>query len=312
MPRLVALVLVLSFLLAACGPSDEDVLRIADERIAAALTAVPTPTVPAQPTPPPTATPQPTSTPQPTATPFPTPTPQPAATPAPTATPQPTPTLVPTATPQPVVEFSAVYQRVWPSVFYLESPTAFGTGWLVEDGFLLTNEHVVTGHATMTVRQADPGSQTFTAAVVAADAQRDIALLTFNTSAVQLREDAAPLEMGTVSADDIARPLMALGYSSTLPAADGSVDSAAANVGVLSHIVEFADTNLGLNLEMDVPVDPGDSGGPVVDEFGRVLGMTRAVRESTSGGQRVVGTFYAVHIDEIRDALPALRRGESR
>ena len=116
-------ILVLSFLLVACGPNDETVVRIA-----AALATVPTPTVSAQPTPMPTATS------------------------APTATSQPTLTLVPTATPPPVIEFSAVYPRIWPSVFYLGNSTASGTGWLVEDGFLLTNEHVITGHATMTVR----------------------------------------------------------------------------------------------------------------------------------------------------------------
>lgn len=78
-----------------CGLSEEEVRRLADERIATAAAAVPT------------VTPAPTPTPQPTATPIalpPIPTPQPTATPAPTATPQPTPTpirLPPTPTPQP-------------------------------------------------------------------------------------------------------------------------------------------------------------------------------------------------------------------
>ena len=40
--------------------------------------------------------------------------------------------------------------------------------------------------------------------------------------------------------------------------------------------------------------------------------MVRAVVERTVGGQRVVGTFYAVHVDEIRQALPALKSGQSR
>ena len=40
--------------------------------------------------------------------------------------------------------------------------------------------------------------------------------------------------------------------------------------------------------------------------------MNRAVLVSTGAGQRVVGTFYAVHVDEIRDALPDLRAGRSR
>ena len=63
---------------------------------------------------------------------------------------------------------------------------------------------------------------------------------------------------------------------------------------------------------MDAPVDPGDSGGPILNSEGLVVGMTRAGLIRTAGGQRVVGTFYAVHIDEIREALPALKRGESR
>lgn len=86
----------------ACGVSEEEAQRLADERIATAAAAVPT------------ITPAPTATPQPTATPItlpPIPTPQPTATPAPTATPQPTPTplpqallaqLVPTPTPFPL------------------------------------------------------------------------------------------------------------------------------------------------------------------------------------------------------------------
>ena len=39
--------------------------------------------------------------------------------------------------------------------------------------------------------------------------------------------------------------------------------------------------------------------------------MVRAAVERT-GGQRVVGTFYAVHVDELRAALPALKNGQSR
>ena len=93
-----------------CGLSEEEVRRLADERIATAAAAVPTVTPALTPTPQPTATPitlPSIPTPHPTATPvtFPlTPTPQPTATPAPTATPQPTPTpirLPPTPTPQP-------------------------------------------------------------------------------------------------------------------------------------------------------------------------------------------------------------------
>ena len=65
------------------------------------------------------------------------------------------------------------------------------------------------------------------------------------------------------------------------------------------------------NPVIDAPVDPGGTGGPVLNAHGEVA-MVRAVQEYTPSGRRVVGTFYAVHVDEIRDALPDLKRGISR
>ena len=52
---------------------------------------------------------------------------------------------------------------------------------------------------------------------------------------------------------------------------DGTVGSAAANVGVLSQVINFGAASGGLNLEMDAPIDPGDSGGPVLDSDGLVV-----------------------------------------
>ena len=105
---------------------------------------------------------------------------------------------------------------------------------------------------------------------------------------------------------------MALGYSGGSIREDGTVGSALVNIGVLSQTVDFGDDSFGLNLIMDTPIDPGDSGGPILNLDGLVVGMSRAGVESTGGGQRVVGTFYAVHVDEIRDSLPRLKTGQSR
>jgi S1-C subfamily serine protease len=302
--------------LAACGPSEEEIARIADERVAAALTALPTP----QPTstPVPTATPQPTPTPfptptlVPTATPQPTPTPFPTPTPAPTATPFPTPTPAPTATPQHVVDWGPVYANAWRAVFSISTPTGSGTGWLLESGLIITNKHVVEGFSTVTVRQGAAGMASFIATVRATDSVRDLALLSYAPALADVDPDALPLTLGDISTGNITAPLLALGYSGTSVKADGTVGAPGANAGVLSQITELSSSASTKNLVMDAPIDPGDSGGPVLDEHGQVVGVNRAVQVATSTGQRVVGTFYAVHVDELRAALPDLRAGVSR
>ena len=313
--RCLALCLI-ALLLTACARSNEELVR---ERIKEALSALPTVAAKVFPTPLPTATPIPTSTPAPTITPMPTATPQPTATPItfpPTATPisnphTPTPVAVST-TPviQPAMSLSDVYRASWPTVFFIETSTGHGTGWLIEPGLILTNEHVVKGHSEVTVRQ--PEDEAFEAVVLAVDSLKDIALLQFDTATIELHPSAEPLQLGQITSNNIAESVIGLGYSEGRIKSDGTVGSAAANVGVLSQVINFGDSGPGLNLILDAALDPGDSGGPILNSAGLVVGMTRAARERTLGGQRVVGTFFAVHIDEIRATLPMLKRGESR
>ena len=134
-------------------------------------------------------------------------------------------------------------------MFFIETSSGHGSGWLIEPGLIVTNEHVVTGHSEVTVRQ--PEHEAFEAVVLAVDSLKDIALLQFDTDTIELHPSAEPLKLGQITSNNIA-------------------------------------------------------------ESGLVVGMTRAARERTLGGQRVVGTFFAVHIDEIRATLPMLKRGESR
>ena len=344
----------LALALPACGPSDEELNLLIDQRARAIAEAMPTVTPQVIPTPLPTATPQPTATRRPdptavptatlvsTATPAPAPTPVPTATAAPVPTPQPTatpvtlpatptpqptatpvtfpptatpvtipntPTPQPTATPQPVTDFRAIHQQSWPSVFMIETRQSRGSGWLIEPGLIITNEHVVVSHRTVTIRQAEDDE--FTGTVLAVDRKRDIALIEFDQDKAPVRKAAKPLPLGDVAAQDIAQELMSMGYSTTSPRDDGTVGAASANTGVLSQVVYVDDAKQIRNLLMDVPVDPGDSGGPVFNSRGKVIGLVRAAQTQAAGGKRVVGTFFAVHVEEIREALPDLKQGQS-
>ena len=281
---------------AAAGPSEADVQQIVDARVATAIAEVPT------------VTPAPIIA---TATPVTFPN---TPTPAPTATPQPTPAPIrfpSTATPQPPpANFSDVFAEYVHGVFRIEPSSGMGTGWLIEPGLILTNHHVVEGSTIVSVRQYQ--QSLFTAKVLAVDEPRDIALLSFDVSQTFLDPMAKPLPTGLAYLSDIASSMMAMGYSGGLtPSEDGTVGPATANIGVLSGIVNFTFFDVG-NLVIDAAVDPGDSGGPVLNLDGEVVGMTRAAQVSSGSGQRVVGTFYAVDWREIRDALPNLKRGISR
>ena len=314
---------------ASCGPSETVIQATVDTKILTAVagvvipTPLPTATPVVIPTPLPTPTSQPTPTPQPTSTPQPTATPIPASalpptptaltlpTPLPTSTPQPTATPQQTATPVRVVDLNDIYQDAWPSAFYIETSQGYGSGWLLERGLIVTAQHVVGSDKTVTVRHQERTA--FTGTVVASDSLRDIALISYNSNAVTFPLFVQPLRLASgVSPEWNASPVLVLGFSSAEVGSDGVVGAPGAKAGIQSHVADFGSSSFGINLEIDAPEDPGDSGGPVLNADGELIGMARAAVISTPGGQRVVGIFYAVAVDEIVASLPNLRAGISR
>lgn len=285
------LLVIAAGLACASGPSEVEVQRIVDARVATAVASIPTVTpVPITPT----ATPQPT----PTLVPVPdTPIPAPTATPTPRAVPQSATTGV---------DFNSVYLQAAPSVFLLETFLGSGTGWLVGTGSILTNAHVVAGSTTVLVKQPEGGS--FFATVVGRDSVLDVALLEFDDGNVDLFGKGYVSPLGDISTWDIAKPVLAIGYSGGRRT-DSKAGVPSANVGVLSSIEGFGTFD---NLIIDAPVDPGDSGGPILNSDGQIVGMVRAAQVSTGSGQRVVGTFLAVPVYEIRAVLPTLKLRVSR
>ena len=160
---------------------------------------------------------------------------------------------------------------------------------------------MVSGREQVIVRQAT--APTFVASVAGLDERRDVALLRYEVETAELEPETRPLPLGDAGSEDIARTLLALGYSSSGVKREGTVGAPKANAGILSQITNFGPDSYGRNLEMDAAIDPGDSGGPVLNASGEVIGMIRAAARRSQAGETVVGTFYAVHADEIRAAL---------
>ena len=195
-----------------------------------------------------------------------------------------------------------VYQQVAGSVVYIETGNGVGSGWVIAEGLIATNQHVVGNQNTVTVRHAFLAP--FTGTVVFTDSVVDVAFISFNTNIVSL--DLLPMQSLTVAS--IGEPVMTLGYGGGVGVqSNGTVGGATAKQGIFSQIVDFGGQG-GRRIQVDAAIDPGDSGGPVVDRQGRVVGMNQSVLEQTDSGQRVVGIFFAVHADEIQRLL-AIYRG---
>ena len=205
---------------------------------------------------------------------------------------------------RPMGDFRDVYRQVSRSVFLIETPDGRGSGWLIDSRLLLTANHLVAGHEEVVVRQAI--SDPFSATVLGRDSLRDLALLEFDEVVGifhGIAGEPRTLKLGEISGKDITLPLLTLGYSTGGVREDGTVGRAQANVGILSQIAKGP---WGDILILDAPIDPGDSGGPVLNPDGLVVGIVIGTQK------RAKGAAFALNVSEIRAALPALKRGKRR
>tara|TARA_B100000029_G_scaffold320946_1_gene313349 strand:+ start:25359 stop:27071 length:1713 start_codon:yes stop_codon:yes gene_type:complete len=195
-------------------------------------------------------------------------------------------------------DFNKIWRDTTPAIFYVqdEATGGYGTGWLYKNRYIVTANHVVNNATQMKIYQTS--GLPFVASVVWQDASRDVAILKFNSSEANLASDVTPLVIGNINTGHYASPLMALGYSDRGALRNQSAGRAAANVGVLSQVKVFShgQSSSIKHIIMDAPIAPGDSGGPVVDRDGVVIGMTRSYSTNP-------GTFFAIHEDVIKESL---------
>ncbi|RHA39530.1 S1C family serine protease [Cellulomonas rhizosphaerae] len=171
------------------------------------------------------------------------------------------------------------------------SAAAAGTAMiLTSDGVALTNNHVIEGASAIQV--TDPSSgQSWTATVVATDARADVAVL-------QLADAS---DLATVTLDDdsgaaVGDDVTAVGNAE----GEGSLVAASGSVVALEQTVTTSTESVSGLLAFSSPVVEGDSGGPVFDDEGEVVGMTTAM--ATDGRYTVA---YAI---AISDALVVARQ----
>src|SRR4051812_47530873 len=198
----------------------------------------------------------------------------------------------------------AIYDRSKDAVAYITSRSsqgvATGTGFAItKDGYIVTNDHVIDGASTVTVKVGDGPAKT--ARVVGVDASTDIALLKIDTGGTQL----STIALGDSSAVEVGDPVFAIGNPYGL---DRTLTT-----GVVSALQRSIDSPNGFAIsnviQTDAALNPGNSGGPLLDEHGQVIGVNSQIESpSSAGGQgQNSGVGFAVPSDTVKRVVEQLR-----
>jgi S1-C subfamily serine protease len=200
-------------------------------------------------------------------------------------------------------DVSAIYKQVSRGVVYIASRTAqgqaSGSGFVVDsDGTIVTNDHVVEGARSVSVRFTENGDA-IPAKVVGADPSTDIAVLDVDEKKVE--GGVEPLKLGDSKAVEPGQPAIAIGSPFGL---QGTVTSGI--VSALNREIQAPNRfSISGVIQTDAAINPGNSGGPLLDGEGRVIGVNSQI--ATNGTDANSGVGFAVPIDTVKDVVPALK-----
>jgi putative serine protease PepD len=166
-----------------------------------------------------------------------------------------------------------------------------------EEGLILTNAHVVEAATEIEVTFSD--SHTVSATAVGKDADTDLALLRVDSDPEELH----PLELGDSSTVQVGDPTIAIGNPFGL--------ERTLTTGVVSALQRRLTAPSGFAIDdviqTDAALNPGNSGGPLLDANGRVIGINSQIATGgagSSGGS--VGIGFAVPVNTAKSVIPQL------
>ena len=184
-----------------------------------------------------------------------------------------------------------------------------GTGMIITtNGEIITNNHVISGATTITVTLYGQ-TTALPATLVGADPSEDVALLKIDAPPSNLQAvtfgDSKQLEVG----DAVIAIGNALGLSAGTPTVTSGIVSA------LGRTVQAGEDNGGAGetlqnlIQTDAAINSGNSGGPLVDSAGQVVGMSTAVASSSTGNAPAQNIGFAITSSTVQGLLGSLRSG---
>jgi S1-C subfamily serine protease len=202
-----------------------------------------------------------------------------------------------------------IYRRLAPGVVTIISdrgaasgPTGLGSGFVLDGkGYLATNAHVIRSDPPKLERAKSVyvkfgDGNLVQAQVVGDDLNADVALLKVNPAGLTL----TPLPLGPSGKLSVGAPVAAIGSPFG--------ESQSLSVGVISatgrDIESLTAFQIGNAIQTDAAINHGNSGGPLIDAHGQVIGINSQIQSTGGGGE---GVGFAVPADAVRRSLRELR-----
>jgi putative serine protease PepD len=195
-----------------------------------------------------------------------------------------------------------VYAAASPSVASVRTGQGSGTGFLVDsNGTIVTNAHVVGDSKQVQVRFNDKGDY-HDAQVLSVDASTDLAAVKVDPSDVQ---GIRPLQLADSDSAQVGDSVVAIGYPLGL--------DRTATAGIVSGLERRIESPNGFSIDKviqtDAAVNPGNSGGPLLNAKGQVIGVNSQIATAAGGGEGNVGIAFAIPSNTVKQVLPSLENG---
>lgn len=214
--------------------------------------------------------------------------------------------LQPVSLTQQEERLTLIYEQFSPGVVSILTSTSQGSGWVYDsDGHIVTNNHVVEGETRVEVDFAS-GYKTY-GDVIGTDAYADLAVIKVDVPASEL----FPLPLGDSDTLQVGQSVIAIGNPFGL--------SGTMTVGIISALARALPSGTvapgggyfsnGDIIQTDAALNPGNSGGPLLNLDGEVIGINSAIRTTgyTDTGEPVnSGIGFAISVNTIKRIVPSL------
>jgi len=176
-----------------------------------------------------------------------------------------------------------------------EETEVLGTGFFIKNDLVATNSHVIHGAKKITVTYGD---KKVSATVLSEDPDNDVAIL----KVTGLEQVITPLPLGDPRTVELGETVYTVGF----PLPDMMGFSPKAGDGIINSLTGFGDDLR--SFQISIPIQPGNSGGPLINGYGQVIGITRASLDPAYT-LKYAGTIpqnvnYAVKISYLLIASP--------